>query len=227
MTGVSALPTGILLRVLPAVASLGAGVVHAAVVPGHLDSWVASGVFFVLLAAFQVLWAAAWLWRPGRPLLAVGLVAGLATVGLWAWSRSPFGLPIGPDAGEQMQMGAAGVISTVLELVVVAALLAWAWSPRPDGAERRTVASPGGAVAATALALATAGVAGLSVLGVQAAWAHDHAAHGGGHAGEHGDHQHQEQNEKTPDDRDRQPSPSPSPSTGTPGQDGDGHDHAH
>lgn len=224
------LSTGTLLRILAAAASLGAGVVHAAVVPGHLDAWAASGIFFALLAAFQALWAAAWLRRPGRLLLAVGLVVGPATMALWAWSRSPFGLPIGPDAGEPLEVGHAGVVSTVLELVMVAALLAWAWPARPRGGAR----GRGGVVATALLAVATIAVAGLSVSGVQAAFAHDHSAHGAGHGDGHSDrggghsgHRDAEQNEEYPDERHQQPAPSESRSTGTPGEHGDGHDHAH
>ena len=45
------------LRIILATASIVAGVIHAAVVPEHLEEGALFGFFFMLAAAFEITWA--------------------------------------------------------------------------------------------------------------------------------------------------------------------------
>ena len=57
---------------LAAIASFGAAVIHFAVAPTHWQEWMPSGLFFVSLALFQMIWARVVLGRPTTLVLAVG-----------------------------------------------------------------------------------------------------------------------------------------------------------
>jgi hypothetical protein len=103
--------------------SVVAGAIHFAVVPEHLGEWPAAGVFFVGLGAFQVLWALACLVRPSSRLAWAGVVVNALTVLLWAWSRT-LGLPFAPEPGEIEPIGVPDVISSGLEVLLLAGLLA-------------------------------------------------------------------------------------------------------
>lgn len=111
-----------------AVASLGAAVIHFAVVPMHWRDWLPSGVFFAALATFQLLWAyVAWS-RPGTLVLAAGIAANLGAAGLWVTSCL-VGSPVGPSAGQPEPVGAAGIMVLLMQCYVVMGS-AWAWSRR-------------------------------------------------------------------------------------------------
>ena len=104
-------------------ASLGAGLVHLAVVQEHLDEWWLYGVFFAVLGAAQLLWAMAALARDEAPFPRTVALANVAVVLLWLVTRTT-GLPVGPEPWEAEAFGRADVLATVLELVVVALLVA-------------------------------------------------------------------------------------------------------
>jgi hypothetical protein len=101
--------------------SLGAAAIHFAVVPEHLEEWWAFGVFFVALGALEALWAAAIVARPSRLVTGIGIGANVATVLLWAVSRT-VGLPIGPEPWMPEGIGILDVAATALELMLVAGL---------------------------------------------------------------------------------------------------------
>lgn len=96
----------------------GAGAVHLAVVPEHLEAWPAAAVFFVALALAQLATAFLALRRPRRAvwLVAVGLSA--ATLVLWLVSRA-VGLPFGPEAGAPEAVGLADLAAGTLEAVTL------------------------------------------------------------------------------------------------------------
>ena len=74
--------SGLAARVA-AIASIGAAVIHFAVMPDHWRDWVPSGVFFAGIAVFQLVWGLAVLTRrPGAMLLATGILANLGSVAL-------------------------------------------------------------------------------------------------------------------------------------------------
>ena len=119
----TARPTG--LVGVAALASLVAGAIHFAVVPEHLDEWPAAGIFFVVLGAFQAVWAVAYPRRARGWLAALGLIVNLATVALWTVSRT-VGLPFAPEPWTPEAIGVLDVTASALEIVVVLALVAGA-----------------------------------------------------------------------------------------------------
>ncbi|MBX7434889.1 hypothetical protein JDV09_22735 [Mycobacterium sp. Y57] len=116
--------SGLVARVA-AIASLGAAVIHAAVLPGHWQEWVPAGLFFAAIAAFQLFWALWVLVRPAVPVLTLGIVANLGVIAVWVMARAG-GAPFGPHAGEPEAVGAAGICALLLECYVVMGA-AWVW----------------------------------------------------------------------------------------------------
>lgn len=112
---------------LAAFASIGAGVIHVAVVPNHWQEWPLSGVFFAGLAAFQLGWAAVIIRWPRPTILGIGLIANLGAMTLWVVSRV-WGVPFGPHAGVPEAVGVPGVVTMMLEASV---LLGVTWSLLP------------------------------------------------------------------------------------------------
>jgi hypothetical protein len=77
------------------------------------------------------------LWRPSRLWLWLGLVGNALIIAVYLASRTT-GLPIGPDAGSPEPAGGLDVVSTVLELALVAGCAALLWRPSlADGPVRR------------------------------------------------------------------------------------------
>lgn len=103
---------------IAALASVGAALIHFAVTPTHWQEWMTSGVFFAVLALFQLAWALLVLARPTVPVLAAGIVANVGSIALWALSRTA-GVPFGPHAGEPELVRAAGLCALLLQTYVV------------------------------------------------------------------------------------------------------------
>ncbi|WP_019873188.1 hypothetical protein [Sporichthya polymorpha] len=145
-----------------ALASLGAGIIHAAVAPEHTNWW-ASVAFFVALALFQLGWGGYVLLRKPAPLvLLLGAAANLAALATWAVSRIS-GMPFGPHQGVAEPAARADIIASVLGvLVAVGALgLARGWRPRSLLSMRPALSAGAGGLAVSALSLvALTGVSG-------------------------------------------------------------------
>ena len=119
-----------------AIASVGAAVIHVAVIPMHWRDWLPSGVFFVALAAVQLLWAVAAWWRPGPLVFAAGVGVNAGAAALWIVSCVA-GPPVGPAVGQPEPVGAAGISVLLLQsYVVMGALWAWAHSYQPEEVSR-------------------------------------------------------------------------------------------
>jgi hypothetical protein len=108
-------------RIVLAAGLAGAAVIHAAVVPEHLDEWLAAGLFFVVLTLAELACAAAVLardraWRV--PALAAAVVVSAGPLLVWTVSRTT-GLPFGPEAWEPEAVGVADVLSCALELTTL------------------------------------------------------------------------------------------------------------
>lgn len=166
-----------LATAVAALASAGAALIHVAVTPDHWRVWVQSGLFFAGLALFQLGWSAMVLRSAHRAVLGVGVLANTAAIVLWALTRTS-GLPFGPNADVPQSLGPAGILATVLELVVVVGA-AWGMLPR-EHASRISIwnyrFALGGAAVLVAAVMAPGVVAGL-----------DHAHGGAGH-GSNDDH---------------------------------------
>ena len=148
---------------LPAMASLGAGAIHAAAIGTHSEHR-AAVVTFTLLAAFQLTWGVTALFSSHRLLALIGVAGAGAAVGGWVVAKAS-GLPIsGLDAAETPQLAdtlAAGLALVALVLCVAAAVDL-----------RRTPSGPSRLLAG-GVALA---VVGGSLTGMIAAGSHSHAA---------------------------------------------------
>jgi hypothetical protein len=173
---------------LAALASLGAAVIHFTVVPTHWHEWMPAGVFFVALASFQLIWAAAVLVRATTPFLAAGIALNVAAIAVWALSRTA-GTPFGPHAGDAEVMQAADLCALLLQIYVVMGA-AWVW-------HRGLRGEPVTAFASAVVLLGAVGVVALaSTVGVASGLRHDHDGPAGAgpdvqHAdSHHGDHPH-------------------------------------
>jgi hypothetical protein len=102
----------------PAALSIAAGVIHAAVVPEHLEEWWVFGAFFIITAVFQVVWAAVVVLRPAAIVYTNGALVNGAIIAVWALSRT-LGLPIGPEAWMPEPASTLDVAATLMELLLV------------------------------------------------------------------------------------------------------------
>lgn len=105
-----------------AIASVGAAVIHFAVIPTQGRASLAAGVFFASVAMFQLIWAVLSWNRPPALLLAAGIGVNLGVAALWIHSRSEGASP----AGGTEAVRAVGICALLLECYVVMGA-AWAW----------------------------------------------------------------------------------------------------
>jgi hypothetical protein len=103
---------------LAAGGSLGAAVVHGLVMPEHLHESAVLGWFFALLCVAQVAWVLVLLVRLTRTWVTLGVLGNLATIVLWAWSRT-LGIPFGIDGGLPERITAVDLLATGFEVAVV------------------------------------------------------------------------------------------------------------
>ncbi|ADT99845.1 hypothetical protein [Mycolicibacterium gilvum] len=209
---------------LAAFASLGAGVVHAAVVPAHWSEWMPAGVFFAAMALAQAGWALLILLRTTAPVLFFGIALNISAIVLWALSRSA-GAPFGPHAGTVEHIQGADLCALLLEIYAVMGA-GWVW--------RR--GRRGESIPAFANALVSLGAAGVVILastvGVTSGLRHGHHDAGAGHA-EAGSHHAPSAPMpviKMNDSGPGAPTPPPLQSpgvAGAPPAPSDGHDHHH
>ena len=105
-------------RLSLATASIAAGLIHATVVPHHLEGSAILGAGFIATAIFQVAWAAPASERLDARTLDLGVAVNATVVAAWITSRT-IGLPLGPHAWMAEPVGAADATATVLELLIV------------------------------------------------------------------------------------------------------------
>jgi hypothetical protein len=105
-------------------ASVGAGAIHAAVVPEHLEEAWLFGAFFVACALFQFAWAGAISLSSSPVLSWAGMLGNGAMVAIWTASRT-IGLPVGPEPWTPEVVGVLDLVATGLELFIVAAAAWW------------------------------------------------------------------------------------------------------
>ena len=156
-------------------ASLGAGLVHLAVVREHLAEWWVYGVFFAAIGMLQILWAMVALAcdTAPSPRAIAGVNAGVIV--LWVLTRT-VGLPVGPEPWTAEAVGTADTLCAVLEAVVVVLLVAATRVPREADVPRL---SPGGRLAlmgAGALVMAAITTPALAAT-ESGEHAHPHGAH--------------------------------------------------
>jgi hypothetical protein len=103
-----------------AVAMAGAATVHGAVVREHFGEAALLGTFFLLLTLAQYGYALAVLLRPRAWLIRVGLLANVAVVVLWVYTRT-VGIPFGIAGGEVEHVELADLMAAGFEIAAVTA----------------------------------------------------------------------------------------------------------
>ena len=123
-------------RLVLAAALVGAAVIHAAVIPEHLEHWTAAAGFFLVLALAELA-VGLRLLRAGRHTNTLYIAAAVSFLPLCVWTCSrTAGLPFGPGAGIPESVGVADAAACVLELgtvLIAAVLLRRTARPRAGG----------------------------------------------------------------------------------------------
>ncbi len=148
--------------IVAAACSLGAAVIHLAVIGDHLEEYVWFGLAFAALATFQVAWSIAYVMGPSPGLAAAAVLVNLGTALVWLWSRT-IGLPVGPNVGVPEGVGTADLISTLLELALVGVLLV-ASGPGARRLGDRLHLSPSGTLVAGGYAIGAVALATIVAL---------------------------------------------------------------
>ncbi len=169
-----------------ALLSVGAAVIHFAVLGEHWQEWWGYGLFFSISAWLQLAWAGAVALRPSRPVLLAGAAGNLATAVLWLITRTA-GIPFGPASGETEGVAFIDTLASGFELAIALGASAIALSHL----ERLTLRP---ALAAVVLGLCAAGVVVLTTTSlVDASGGEGHEAAEGEHeesaGADHGDGQ--------------------------------------
>jgi hypothetical protein len=104
------------------VLSLVAAWVHFAYTQSHFREWWAYGLFFLVVAVAQAVFAPAIIRWPNRWLALAGILLNLGVVVMYVWSRT-IGVPIGPHAGVAEHTKLPDLATTGAEILLVAVLL--------------------------------------------------------------------------------------------------------
>lgn len=210
---------------LAALASLGAAIIHFAVVPTHWQAWVPSGLFFVSIALLQLLWASVALTRPTASVLGAGITLNIGIIALWALSRTA-GAPFGPGAGEPEMVHGADLCALLLEVYVV---MGAGWAAYRG---RRAGSIPGLVNAAVLLGIGAV-ITSAATVGVASGVRHDHHGPADAAADHHtspGEHQNHHRDTQAPTEAAPPPHHVPMPveaSPPAPESAHDGSDHHH
>jgi hypothetical protein len=132
------LPGGVaVIRWWAGFASLGAGLIHLAVVSEHVAEWWLHAVFFIVLGVVQIAWAVQAMERDRLPVPQLFATLNVAVIGLWLVTRTT-GLPVGPEPWQAEAVGTADLVCTGLEAVVVVLLILTARRPNVQDTTART-----------------------------------------------------------------------------------------
>lgn len=168
------------LRVGIALLSVAAGAIHLAVIDAHFREYWLFGVFFVVVALFQLGWGFLLLFRQRPGWLWLGGSGNTAVLGIWILSRT-VGLPVGPEAGVPESVSLADLVASGYEMLIVAGVAGFL--PPQWMAELRLSTR-----AATVTMLASLVILlPVTALAVQSGFEHEHR-HEAGHAEQH-DHE--------------------------------------
>lgn len=147
------------LRPALALLSVGAAVIHFVVIPGHWDEYWGQGLFFVVAAIAQLLWALWIIVAPSRLIYLAGAAGNAAIVALWIVTRTA-GIPAGPGAGEPEAVEFADTLASAFELVLVIGAIALARAVADRPVRRAT----GALAASVLLALVVAALTAASLV---------------------------------------------------------------
>jgi hypothetical protein len=112
-----------------ALSSVASALVHYVVMPEHFEEATLYGMFFLVSATAQLVYAAMLLARPSRALLTAGAIGNFAIVVLWLVTRT-VGIPLGPAAGEVESVGGLDMLCAFFELTTAIGAIALIRRPR-------------------------------------------------------------------------------------------------
>jgi hypothetical protein len=177
-------------RVLLAILSAAAGVIHLVMVPSHAGEWLPEGIAFSVVGWLQLALAVMVVVRPSRAVLRVLCVANLVFIATWVVARV-WGLPVGPDAFVAHKPAFVDVTCVALEAAAV--ILAYELLAHPTLGSRWSKSSlvVFSVVPVAVLALVTAAIASPSAQGhgLSDAEGASHDGHGSTEAAADGHHQ--------------------------------------
>jgi hypothetical protein len=116
-------------KVLLAVLSGAAGVIHLAMVPSHWSSSPVEGIGFSITGWAQIVIAVMLLVSPSRGLLRVTMLVNVLAIGAWMISRT-WGLPFGEHSGQPHAAQFIDLVCVGIETALVV-LAAW-WLEHPE-----------------------------------------------------------------------------------------------
>jgi hypothetical protein len=178
---------------LAAVAMVGAGIVHFAYAPMHLDEELSHGLFFLVTGWLQLVLAVALVTRirPRQLWLGATALVNLGVIGTWVVSRT-----VGVPGSEAEAVGFPDVTSTVLEAVAVLVACAILAGVLADRALRGSASSPSttGATGKAGRGSSGVGLVGVGAIAtiavvsmaVSPSFAGDHSHGGEGEGAGHG-----------------------------------------
>ena len=184
------------LLAIGAVASIGAGAIHAVAVGAHSDHRQLT-ISFTVLAIAQLAWGAATLVRRSRPLAFAGVAVGAAAVGGWVLAvTSGIGFVDGLEVAESPGFAdslAAALAGLALIAAVVQAL-GWDSTPSESAADTASTApaprsrpAPGLAPWSAALTAVAVVVIALTGTAMSSVKVHSHGGAGDDHSDDHSD----------------------------------------
>jgi hypothetical protein len=143
-----------------AIVSIATAVIHFAVAGQHFQEYWMYGVFMLVVAWLQLLWAMVAVAKPSRLLLYGGAILNAGVVAVYIITRTA-GDIVGPGASSAEHAGFGDVLCTVLEAIVVAGC-AWLLTIRtdPQVGRQRLLVAPAAVGVVTATLLSVALVAG-------------------------------------------------------------------
>jgi hypothetical protein len=148
-----------ILRPALALLSAGAAVIHFVVIPGHWDEYWGQGLFFVVTAVAQLLWALWIVVAPSRFVYLAGAVGNAVIVAMWIVTRTA-GIPAGPGSGEREAVEFADTLATAFEVVLVIGAIALMRTV----ATRRSARLTGALASSVLIAVAVAALTAASLL---------------------------------------------------------------
>ena len=160
--------------------SVAAGAVHLAVIYAHFREYWLFGVFFVVVALFQLGWGFLLLFRQRPTWLWLGGAVNAAVLGIWILSRT-MGLPVGPGTGVPESISLADLVASGYEILIVAGV---AGLLRPQWVPHARLTPQAATVTVIAILVTLLPV---TALAVQSGFEHEHR-HEAGHTDEH-DHE--------------------------------------
>ncbi len=149
------------LLIAAAASAAGTGAVNLAVVPGHLQTSTAIGVFFLGVGAAQIVLATAILRNPSRRLTLAAAVLGLAMVAWWGLTRATGWWALTWWQPEDGTVGFTDLVHVAGQALsaLLLATTAWRRPARTRGPVRATITTAALLLPVCVLTLASAGLA--------------------------------------------------------------------